>query len=388
MRLDLLTGQHGARVRAPAGVAHARRVVADDQHDDVTQVLELAELLQHDRVAEMDVRRRRVEAQLHAQRASVLRDRLAGAARAPRREATQQRCAPGKRPGTRDRNRRKASAPMLESGTPSGRLMRVIADSRTPLPLGVRRRLRPLRATMSDDDQPDIPPSPVDADALPEDPFEPPPPAGRPRVRKRRLLLAVLPLALLAIVSTIFGMMMALARELPNLETAREFQSARNSVLVDRRGEPLGILASDRNRVLIPYRDISSVMRNAIISIEDQRFYENSGRRRARHRPRLRRGRRQGRLAPGRLDDRPAVREERARGAVQPHGLPEAARVGARLPPDPALVEEQDPHRVPQLDLLRQRRVRHRVRGAGLLRRPTRTTSAAGRPTPARARRS
>ena len=155
--------------------------------------------------------------------------------------------------------------------------MRVIADSRTPLPLGVRRRLRPLRATMSDDDQPDIPPSPVDADALPEDPFEPPPPVGRPRVRKRRLLLAVLPLLLLAIVSTIFGMMMALARELPNLETAREFQSARNSILVDRRNEPLGILASDRNRVLIPYSDISPIMRNAIISIEDQRFYENSG---------------------------------------------------------------------------------------------------------------
>ncbi len=155
--------------------------------------------------------------------------------------------------------------------------MRVIADAPTPLPLGVRRRLRPLRATMSDDDQPDIPPSPVDADALPEDPFEPRPPVGKPRVRKRRLLLAILPLVLLAIVSTVFGMMMALARELPNLETAREFQSARNSVLVDRLNAPLGILASDRNRVLIPFSDISPIMRNAIISIEDQRFYENSG---------------------------------------------------------------------------------------------------------------
>ncbi len=130
---------------------------------------------------------------------------------------------------------------------------------------------------MSDDDQPDIQPAPADAETLPVDPFEPPPPAGRPRLRKRRLLLAVIPLALLAVVSTIFGMMMALARELPNLETAREFQSARNSVLQDRLGKPLGILASDRNRVLIPYRDISPFMRNAIISIEDERFYENSG---------------------------------------------------------------------------------------------------------------
>ena len=76
---------------------------------------------------------------------------------------------------------------------------------------------------MSDDDLPDTPPEPVDAETLPADPFEPPPPAGRPKLRKRRLLLTVIPLVLLAIVSTIFGMMMALARELPNLETAREF---------------------------------------------------------------------------------------------------------------------------------------------------------------------
>ncbi|HMS63419.1 MAG TPA: biosynthetic peptidoglycan transglycosylase, partial [Solirubrobacteraceae bacterium] len=130
---------------------------------------------------------------------------------------------------------------------------------------------------MSDDDLPDTPPEPVDAETLPADPFEPPPPAGRPKLRKRRLLLTVIPLVLLAIVSTIFGMMMALARELPNLETAREFQAARNSALQDRLGRPLGLLTSDRNRVLIPYGDIHAYMRNAIISIEDERFYENAG---------------------------------------------------------------------------------------------------------------
>ena len=42
----------------------------------MAEVLELAQLLQDDRVAEVDVRRRRVEAELHAQRTALLRDRL------------------------------------------------------------------------------------------------------------------------------------------------------------------------------------------------------------------------------------------------------------------------------------------------------------------------
>ena len=42
---------------------------------------------------------------------------------------------------------------------------------------------------------------------------------------------------------------------------------------------------------------------------------------------------------PGRLDDRPAVRQERAARAVRPHGLPEAARGGAGLPPHAQVVE-------------------------------------------------
>jgi penicillin-binding protein 1A len=50
-------------------------------------------------------------------------------------------------------------------------------------------------------------------------------------VKKLRLLLVLVPLTLLAGVSTVFGMMMAVAAGLPDLENAREFQTARNSVL-------------------------------------------------------------------------------------------------------------------------------------------------------------
>src|SRR6185503_8601394 len=103
------------------------------------------------------------------------------------------------------------------------------------------------------------------------------PPRARPRVRKLRLLVVLVPLSLLAIVSTVFGMMMAVASDLPDLENRKEYQDARNSVLKDSQGRTLGVLTNNQSRVLVRYGDISSYMRNAIIAIEDRRFYENSG---------------------------------------------------------------------------------------------------------------
>ena len=105
----------------------------------------------------------------------------------------------------------------------------------------------------------------------------PAPRVRKPRVKRLRLILIALPLIALAIVSTVFGMMMAVASELPNLQSSNGFKTARNSVLLDALGRPLGILKSTRNRVLIPYSEISPFMRNAVISVEDQRFYENNG---------------------------------------------------------------------------------------------------------------
>ena len=78
--------EHRPGGRAPGRVADARRVVADDQDDGVPEVLELAELLQHDRVAEVQVRRGGVQAELDPQRPALgqaLLERPFG--RAPRR---------------------------------------------------------------------------------------------------------------------------------------------------------------------------------------------------------------------------------------------------------------------------------------------------------------
>jgi hypothetical protein len=46
---------------------------------------------------------------------------------------------------------------------------------------------------------------------------------SRPRLNRLRLLVVLVPLLLLAAVSTAFGMMMAVASELPDLENRREY---------------------------------------------------------------------------------------------------------------------------------------------------------------------
>ena len=90
--------------------------------------------------------------------------------------------------------------------------------------------------------------------------------------------------------------------------------------------------------------------------------------RRARNRARLPRRHPQQRRRPGRLDDRAAVHQERAPGAVAPHDLREAARGRAGLPALPQVVQGQDHHRLPEHDLLRQRRLRRRGGGGDVLR--------------------
>src|SRR3954463_15942101 len=106
-------------------------------------------------------------------------------------------------------------------------------------------------------------------------PFQPP--RVRPRVKKLRLLIAFVPFVLLALVSTVFGMMMAVARDVNDLDLATTFREARNSTITDVRGRPLGILASDQNRVIVPLNQIALVAQNAVIAVEDKRFYTNEG---------------------------------------------------------------------------------------------------------------
>src|SRR5215203_777524 len=99
------------------------------------------------------------------------------------------------------------------------------------------------------------------------------PPTVSVRIRKLRVLALLAGLGLLAAVSTVFGMMMAVASDLPALEEP----ASQNSVIVDRRGERLGLLTGNTNRILLQEGQIAPVMKHAIIAIEDKRFYTNDG---------------------------------------------------------------------------------------------------------------
>jgi penicillin-binding protein 1A len=84
-------------------------------------------------------------------------------------------------------------------------------------------------------------------------------------------------LAILAFVSWIFGIMMAVASDLPQLEDRAQFASAQNSVVLDINGEKIATLTNNEGRILIGSEDIAPVMKEATVSIEDQRFYEHRG---------------------------------------------------------------------------------------------------------------
>jgi penicillin-binding protein 1A len=103
-------------------------------------------------------------------------------------------------------------------------------------------------------------------------------PTGKPRIKKLRLLSILAGLGVLAVISTIFGMMMAVASDLPQLENKEQYRASKdNSVLLDYQGRKLGILTNNQNVVLVGRYQIAPAMKHAIIAIEDRRFYENSG---------------------------------------------------------------------------------------------------------------
>jgi penicillin-binding protein 1A len=125
---------------------------------------------------------------------------------------------------------------------------------------------------MSDPTGPHLAPVPDPPPAAAGDPARP-----RTRVKKLRLLAILLPLTALAIVSTIFGMMMAVASDLPALEQLPQVAKRKNSVLTDVNGKRLATLTSNQGRIIVSGDQIGAYAKYAVIAIEDERFYENSG---------------------------------------------------------------------------------------------------------------
>src|SRR4051795_6401595 len=99
----------------------------------------------------------------------------------------------------------------------------------------------------------------------------------RPKMRKLRMALVIFGLSILAFISWIFGIMMAVASDLPQLEDRAQFANAQNSVVLDINGEKIATLTNNEGRILIGSEDIAPVIKEATVAIEDQRFYDHRG---------------------------------------------------------------------------------------------------------------
>jgi penicillin-binding protein 1A len=125
--------------------------------------------------------------------------------------------------------------------------------------LGLKPRLRR-------GDHPPAPPAPPS-----------PPKPKRPRLKKLRILFVLLGLGILGLVSMVFGMMMAVSQDLPAIYNFAQYKASKNSEVLDASGEPIGTLTSNQNKILLASSQISPNVKNAVVSIEDARFYEHSG---------------------------------------------------------------------------------------------------------------
>jgi penicillin-binding protein 1A len=117
----------------------------------------------------------------------------------------------------------------------------------------------------------------------PPDPPRPP----KPKLKKLRLALVVFGLSVLAVISTVFGMLMAVASDLPSLDSESQYRAAQNSVLYPHGPEcrtldpdhcpGIAKLTGNLNRILVKEGEISPNLKNAVIAIEDRRFYSHEG---------------------------------------------------------------------------------------------------------------
>src|SRR4051794_50005 len=131
-----------------------------------------------------------------------------------------------------------------------------------------------LKRRSSGGEAPPPPPPPISA--TPPGPPSPPQ-KPRPRLKKLRVLFVLLGLGVLAVVSMVFGMMAAVSQDLPALYDFAQYKASKNSEVLDDNGEVIGTLSSDQNKILLNSSQISPNVKNAVVSIEDARFYEHSG---------------------------------------------------------------------------------------------------------------
>jgi penicillin-binding protein 1A len=102
-------------------------------------------------------------------------------------------------------------------------------------------------------------------------------PRRRRRVRKRRLAALICVLLVLSVLSFTFGLVRAVASEIPSLDPAAQRADVDTVVYASNGRTVLAVLRGEESRVLVGTEDIAPIMRQAIVSVEDRRFFEHDG---------------------------------------------------------------------------------------------------------------
>ncbi len=97
------------------------------------------------------------------------------------------------------------------------------------------------------------------------------------RIRKLRLLLVLAVLGLLGFASFSFGMVTAIAGQIPNCDPARVHHEVDGHIYANDDHTILATLRGTQSRILVPASDIAPVMEQAIVAVEDKRFYQHHG---------------------------------------------------------------------------------------------------------------
>src|SRR6266545_2192868 len=98
------------------------------------------------------------------------------------------------------------------------------------------------------------------------------------RIRKLRLLTLLLLVGLLCFVSFAYGMVIGIRSDIPQLEQVKQRESQRDGVILDSTGKRvLARLVGSESRKVIASDEIAPVMKQAIVAIEDKRFFEHRG---------------------------------------------------------------------------------------------------------------
>jgi penicillin-binding protein 1A len=105
-----------------------------------------------------------------------------------------------------------------------------------------------------------------------------PRPPKRRRIRKLRLFALLCVLGLLGLAAFSFGLLTALAAQIPSLDLKSQTQKQANTYVYARDGHTiLEILRGSEARVIVPSSEISPWLKHAIVATEDKRFYEHRG---------------------------------------------------------------------------------------------------------------